>query len=80
MHVVSGSSGLPCVEVPKHLERRPQNSGLLPASLPLAMACPPLALFLLGALLAGEPSQGLAHLGVCKTARGSRSKSRGSKS
>uniref|UniRef100_A0AAA9S0W8 Ig-like domain-containing protein n=1 Tax=Bos taurus TaxID=9913 RepID=A0AAA9S0W8_BOVIN len=52
--MAAGSSGLPCVEVPKHLERHPQNSGLLPASLPLAMACPPLALFLLGALLAAS--------------------------
>ena len=74
------SSGLPCVEVPKHLEHRRQNSGLPPASLPPAMACPPLALFLLGALLAGEPSQGLDHLGVCKTARGSRRPLQGSKS
>ncbi|XP_069413073.1 pre-B lymphocyte protein 3-like [Ovis canadensis] len=33
---------------------RPQNSRPLPASLPSAMACPPLALLLLGALLAAS--------------------------
>ncbi|KAM9747349.1 pre-B lymphocyte protein 3 [Dama dama] len=52
LHAVSGSSGLPRVEVLKHLEHRLHNSGLPPASLPPAMACPPLALLLLGALLA----------------------------
>lgn len=82
MHALSGSSGLPRGEVPKHLEHRPPAEQWTPACLPApAMACPPLALLLLGALLAGEPSQGLAHLGVgCKTARGSRRPLRGSES
>ena len=44
------------------------------------MACPPLALLLLGGLMAGEPSAGLAHLGgVWKAARGSRRPLWGSK-
>lgn len=57
------ASSAPCAL--KHLEPAQQNTEQLPpASLRLAMACWHLALFLTGVLLAGEPSLGLAHLGV----------------
>lgn len=46
----------------KHLEHPTEQ--LLPASLLLAMAWWCLVLLLIGTLLAGEPSLGLAHLGV----------------
>lgn len=62
LHALLWSSSLPG-PCPKHLEHTQQNSACPPASPLLAMAWWRLALLLMGALLAGERSLGLAPLG-----------------